>query len=684
MRLVRCALLLIEMLLLSAWVTAEHNPLLPRPQKVQYGAGQLAVQGLSIQFAPSPSREDRFAAKELSRALAERAGIRVPIRETPGSGSAIVLNRTGAVDPLPMPGERPGPESREAYQLKVTPAGVEISARSSVGVFYAVQTLRQLVEGEGEGAVLPEVEIQDWPAMAYRGTMVDMSHGPLPTEEEIKRQIDFLARWKANQYYLYSEASIELDGYPLLNPDGHFTKAQVRRVVAYGRERHIDVIPNLELYGHLHDLFRVEKYSDLAVFPHGGEFNPRHPKVKALLGDWIDQLARLFPSPFVHIGFDETWQIEMAAKQQVAGAAPAKLFTQQLADVTRLFQQRGKTVMAWGDIIVKYPEIVEQLPAGLIPVAWDYDATPDTKKWLNPLVAKGLPHFVQSGVANWREIALDFDLTFANIDNFLAAGRRSKAFGLINSVWTDSAQGLLRLALPAIAYGACAPWQSVPMDRVQFFSDYARLVYPPKVAPEAAAALEKLNQAEVRLQEVFGQDTVVALWSDPFASTTLKNSSEHREDLRETRLVAEDALEHLYRALSLGGDLATLNSLLIGSRMLDYAGWKFLNAIEIAELWQAVGPRPTGDQWWNEFESGVTYQSHGRLADMMDAISELREIYRAAWLAEYTPYRLASALGRWDAEYEYWRRLQARFQAFSKSHREGDALPPLESLTGPR
>ena len=56
------------------------------------------------------------------------------------------------------------------------------------------------------------MEIRDWPSLAYRGTMVDMSHGPLPTEAEIKRQLDFLARWKANQYYLYSEASIELRG----------------------------------------------------------------------------------------------------------------------------------------------------------------------------------------------------------------------------------------------------------------------------------------------------------------------------------------------------------------------------------------------------------------------------------------------------------------------------------------
>ena len=64
----------------------------------------------------------------------------------------------------------------------------------------------------------------------------------------------------------------------------------------------------------------------------------------------------------------------------------------------------------------------------------------------------------------------------------------------------------------------------------------------------------------------------------------------------------------------------------------------------------------------------------------MDTITELRAAYRSEWLAQYTPYRLESALGRWDAEFEYWRRLQARLEAFSQSSREGDALPSLESI----
>ena len=92
----------------------------------------------------------------------------------------------------------------------------------------------------------------------------------------------------------------------------------------------------LELYGHLHDLFRIEKYSDLADLPHGTEFDPRKPKIMVLLTDWADQFAELFPSPFVHVGFDETFQIELAARQSGGAAKPAKLFVEQLNNVARL------------------------------------------------------------------------------------------------------------------------------------------------------------------------------------------------------------------------------------------------------------------------------------------------------------------------------------------------------------
>ena len=117
---------------------------------------------------------------------------------------------------------------------------------------------------------------------------------------------------------------IALDGLPPAAPGARLTKNDVREIVAYARTRHIDVVPCLELYGHLHDLFRREQYSGLADFPHGVEFNPADPKVQALIANWVQQYTELFPSPFVHVGFDETWQLQQAAAK--GAGAPAAIF----------------------------------------------------------------------------------------------------------------------------------------------------------------------------------------------------------------------------------------------------------------------------------------------------------------------------------------------------------------------
>lgn len=654
--------------------------LLPQPREIRYGAGQLIACSASVQAPSNAASEDLFAAAALSQILAEACGGLTP---STNPQHTVALVRTGSPDPLPAPGESAGPESREAYSIRLGPDGGQINARSSAGLYYAVQTIRQLIEGTGSAAFLPEVEIRDWPAFAYRGTMVDMSHGPLPTVEEIKRQIDFLALWKANQYYFYSEASIELDGYPLLNPEGRYTQSQVRDIIAYGRERHIDVIPFLELYGHLHDLLRIEHYAGLSVLPHAGEVNPANPEVMKVMEDWAGQLSALFPSPFVHIGFDETWQIEMVAKKQ-GGATPAALFTKQLSDVTTLFQKRGKVVMAWADIVVKYPGIIKDLPKGLIPVAWDYDPKPDVKRWIDPLMAAHLPHFVQTGVDNWNSVTVNFDNTFANIDNFVDAGRNSSALGVINSVWLDSSFSPLRMSWPSWAYGMIVPWQSKPPDRKQFFADYAALTSPRSAAGEVGAAFDALSRSETTLESVIGGNGFYQMWADPFAPATLRRTAEQREKLRQARLLAESAQEHAYAALRSGGRIEDLRSVLFGGRMLDYASFRYLNAQEIAERWEQISRDFSPDRFWNEFESEVAYQSHSRMVDMMDAITQLREFYRGVWLAEYTPYRLGTTLGRFDAEYEYWRKLQEKFRNVAKEVSKSKALPSLESVLSRR
>jgi hexosaminidase len=291
-----------------------------------------------------------------------------------------------------------------------------------------------------------------------------------------------------------------------------------------------------------------------------------------------------------------------------------------------------------------------------------------------------VPQVVASGVSSWSEIAPDFDKTFTNIDTLLAAGRKAQTMGLINTVWTDDNQVLLRMSWPGMAYGAVAAWQSQPIDRTRFFSGYAQAVYPSAAANDMAQALTSLNIAEVSLQKAVGVSTMAAVWKNPFAPAALMAMNAHRETFQEVRLHAEDAQEHLMHAVSLGASPMATASFLIGARLLDYAGMKYVYALELNDLWATLPKSPQQKQLREALTVGIYNSCHGRLADLMDAVTQLREPYREAWLSQYTGYRLGTALGRWDAEYEYWRRAQTRFETFAGDYRAGEPLPTIRDV----
>ncbi|MGH9664634.1 MAG: glycoside hydrolase family 20 zincin-like fold domain-containing protein, partial [Bryobacteraceae bacterium] len=644
---------------------AAHNALLPQPREVRYGAGRLPLQGLSVVLASSRCPEDNFTLARLSQGLSK-------LGATPGV-HRIRLIRTGPVDALPRDGEQPGPESREAYQLRVTPDGAELRARTSAGLFYGAETLLQMVEGSGRGTFLPDTEIHDWPSLAYRGVMYDLSHGPLPTEDEIKRQIDFLARWKGNQYYFYSELSIELKGYSIINPGGRYSQDQVRRIIEYARQRHVDVVPCLEFFGHLHDLFRIERYADLAVLPHGGDLNPRVPQIQHMLEDWIDQMTALFPSPWFHIGLDEPWELERATSS-AAGVDPAKLYLDHLMRTSELVRRRGKRVLFWADVasgahlFEKYPQLAGSLPQGILPVPWNYRVAKDYSMMLEPFQKARVPEIIATGIWAWETMAPNFQVTFSNIDGYVRDGRRYGTLGIINTNWADDAQILFRATEPGVAYGAIAGWQDAPIDRGRFWARYSAALYG-DAAPDVAAAMESLSAAEQSMTAALGAEDMFRLWDDPFMPQVLSRARAHVSELRQARLDAEAAQEHLQAAV--GRDPDSLSSLLFAARLLDYAGMKFLYAVEIADHYAALNASSTREDisFWLGTQTGS--RNHSRISDLMDIITELRDLYQAQWDAEYTPYRRGSALGRFGAEYEYWRRMQARLWEMRRGLRPG-------------
>jgi hypothetical protein len=686
-RLWRPVLLWLIGIMPAAGGEALHPGLLPRPQEIRYGEGSLAVNGLAIRFASAPSAEDSFAARQLAAGLSA-AGETEAFIEPTKAGPAILLRRVGEASGLPGGNDSAGPDSREAYSLEVKPEGAEVRAASSAGLFYGVQTLLQMVEGHGRQAVLPVAEVRDWPALAYRGFMMDLSHGQLLRVSEIERQLDLLARFKANQYYFYSEASIELEGYELVNPDGRYTREEVREIVEYARPRHIDVVPCLELYGHLHDLFRVERFADLGLPRYGDEFDPRNPRVLAVIDDVLAQTARLFPSPWCHVGFDEPWSLGKIGV--TPGKDPYRTYLEVLRHAAAQAQRHGKRLMFWADILSgagtlsKHPELLGELPAGVIPVPWVYDPLTNYAPYLEPLAKARAPAVVAPAIWTWNEVFPDYHRSFANINGLTATGKRYKALGILNTGWTDSAQTLYRLSLPGLAFGAAAAWQAEPVDTNRFFPDYAALSYPAAVAAEVGRALEELSTAEELFERLGQGGTQFMFWADPLEPGRLARLEKQQAECRQARLLAESAEERLLRALRTLPGEPTLPTLLLAARLFDYLGMKSLYAVEWAGYFRQLKANPDAALVDLYIGNQMNAQDHGMLADLVDAVSGLREPYREAWLAESTPYRLGSALARWDAETQFWRGTWARVERLLQTRGQERAFPAIDVLRAPR
>jgi hexosaminidase len=654
-----------------------QKQLMPLPQEISYGSGKFELAPAKIVSAKDLSIDNRKAIDRFVAAVKEQTGIAISITDSKAATSAIIFKCEHTGSALPLPNEKAGKESREAYSINVTSNKITITAKSDAGVFYALQTLQQLITRAGKNAFIPEVNIEDYPALAYRGVMMDLSHGGLLTEDEIKRQIDFLAQWKMNQYFFYNEANIEIKGYPLVNYHASYSQEQIKRIVAYAKERHMDVIPFVEQYGHLHDLLRVEKYSDLAIGKYGHELDPRNPKTQALLKDWLKQYVELFPSPFFHIGFDETWETERLSISDTS-IAPKKLYLNQLNFVTKTLQDYGKTVMVWTDMSRDYVDIISLFPKKVIPVVWEYSSdTTVMNDWIRPIKKENRPFFVQSAVDGWQHVYPSANYTYNNIDLCLKAGANNNAIGYLTSVWADAVQTLQRNNWLFMAYGCIGAWQQQPVDRNNFVANYSRIVYP-SIATLMATVFNKMEESQSYLEKsTGGRHTLTDMWQNPFSSYALKRTDEHIVDLKQARIAAEEAQEALINALksSPAKDTAFIKTLLVNTRLLDYAPMRFIWAKTIEDRWSyTMQPKEKRDEkligkkddsWIMYYD--LSYSAHGLITDMMDYSKEIEQEYRQAWLSENMPYRLETMLGRFDAEYLFWRDLYVKVRDYENS-----------------
>jgi hexosaminidase len=320
----------------------------PKPVSLEPGNGSFVVRA-STTVSVSPSTPET---RRVAMALAGVLGVQL------GPGPVELL-----LGGDPRLGD-------EGYELTVAPAGVKVVAHAPAGLFYGVQTIRQLLGGKR----IPSVRIRDRPRFGWRGAMLDVARH-FRSVRDVKRFVDLLALYKLNRLHLHLSDDqgwrIAISKWPRLathggatqvggGKGGYYTQRQYSDIVRYAAARYVTIVPEIDMPGHVHAA--LSSYPKLSC---DGKPTPLYtgisvgfsslcidkPVTYDFVSDVVGELARLTPGHWIHIGGDE------------AEATKGRDYVRFIQRVQAIVDSYGKRMIGWEEVArarVGPPTVVQQ------------------------------------------------------------------------------------------------------------------------------------------------------------------------------------------------------------------------------------------------------------------------------------------------------------------------------------
>jgi len=659
--------------------------LIPEPKEVRLQQGGFRVRPTTrilVEFGHQD--EDRIAAETLAEEIHDQSGLKLSITGSKEKAkevrSTIVLARLqdqSVRDFLASKGLKADSIGDQGYLLFSDKTHLIVAANTGQGLFYGVQTLRQLLRQDDGKLICPAVSIRDWPSMEWRGVQDDISRGPIPTEDYMKRQIRTLAAYKVNVFALYMEHVFDFASQPLLAPkEAALTPKEINALVDYARKLYVTILPEQQTFGHLHHMLKYEIYSDVAERPHGHVLTPTKAESYDIIKAMYADLVPLFPGPFLHVGGDETFELghgQTAAR--VAEAGLGRVYLEHMQKVFGILEPYHKQLMFWGDIALKYPQLLGILPKDMIAVPWDYDAKPSFENIIKPYRDAGLRVVVAPGAQTWNQLWPDLDVGYANIRNFVRDGQKLGAIGMLNTTWNDDGEAIYGMAWPTLIFGAAAGWQPGESNIDQFKNAYDWAFYRNAGDATFRDALENLDRGHQALAKIKVEtETDDLFWIDPFTPEGAKMMLQIAAAAPEMRLGAEHALESLHRNRTRAhANQDTLADMTLAAWRWDALGMKAEFTQEMNKFyWDAFQNQTDADRVGGDIEEITAINA--RLEDLRDATTRVSQMYRAAYLGEYGPYWLDNVLVRYDV---LAREFQKKIVAVRQARRQYEATKTL-------
>ncbi len=396
----------------------------------------------------------------------------------------------------------------EGYTLRVNSEGITIRAGTEAGVFYAYQTLKQLLFQEEE-LQIQYCFIEDYPDFKARGVLLDVSRDRVPVMASLKELVNKLASWKYNQLQLYIEHTFAYTGHEQVwKQASPFTAEEIRELDAYCSQRYVELVPNQNSFGHMERWLRHKDYHHLAESPQGftdahgvwwdysSTLAPEVPAVPDFLASLYDELLPCFKSDMLNAGGDEPWELGKGrSKESCEQRGLDRVYLDFLLKIQDLGAARGKRVQIYGDIIMKYPHLIKELPKDMILVNWGYEADHSFEGECEKIGASGLPFYICAGTSSWNSIGGRWENARGNIKNAAENGLNFGAEGFLVSEWGDNGHWQqITAGLPGLLFGACASWNTGKLDRFSLV---------PYTAVHLFAGNTGLAQASARIQSVW-------------------------------------------------------------------------------------------------------------------------------------------------------------------------------------
>ncbi len=347
----------------------------------------------------------------------------------------------------------------EGYILNISPKSIQIIAPTDAGIFYGIQTLNQIIKANCNENRIPCLVIYDKPDMLVRAWQDDISRGPIPTMEILKKQIREMASYKLNHFSLYIEHVFQLEKHPEIAPKDGITKAQIAELSAYAKKYHVNLIGSYQSFGHMEKTLSIPKFQHLAESDH--IISPALDESYEFLDDVYSEIVPVFDGDYFNINCDETHGLgEGNSKVMMDTMGIEGIYVYHINKLDKILKKYDKKIVMWGDIIGSYPDAVKELPKDMTVVVWGYHDSESFDYAITPISNSGLNFWVAPGVNCWSNVFPNFEVAKINIYNMIRDGIKYKATGVLNTTWDDDGLNFFNNNWHGLIWGAENSWKT--------------------------------------------------------------------------------------------------------------------------------------------------------------------------------------------------------------------------------